>query len=845
MANKNEAKIKFTAETADFNKQIAKSADEYKTLGAELKLTDAEMQTNGRSIEGLEKKHGLLGEQLAASQDKTEALQQKLQKAVEIFGENSRAANDLRRQLTNAKTAEEKIRKAINDVNNELEKQTAESKKTETATERLTGEIDKQEGEVKRLKKQYADLVVEGRENTEEAKDLAKQIDKLSGELKDNKKAFNDAEKAADKFDRSLEEAGDSAKEAGDGFTVMKGVVSNLASEAIQFGIDKVAEFTDYLMGLPEATREIRQDFATLETSFEGMGFNTETATKTWKDLYGIFGEDDRAVEAANLIAKMSDSQADLNNWVTITKGVWGSYQDSLPVEGLAEASNETAKTGKVTGVLADALNWSSEAADMFADYMSEDVTTAEDAFNEALAECTTEAERQALIQETLTKLYGDAAKKYDEASGSLTAEKEAAAESILVQNELAETMAPLTTEFESLKTEMLSALLPAITKFSEWGTSALGWMKEHPTTVKAIAAALAVVAIGITAVSIAWGIMNAVALMSPVTWIILGVVAAIAAVVAIIVVCVEYWDEIMAAGKNAWEGIKNAWNSAVEWFKGIWNGIVSGVKGAWSAVTGWFSNMWTGIQNTFASIGSWFSEKFTAAKQGVQNAWAGVKNWFSNVWNGVKNVFSNVGSWFSEKFNSAKQGVTNIWNGVKGFFSGIYSNIKNTFANVKDAIFAPFKNAIDKVKGIFNALKLKFPNIKLPHFKVSPAGWKIGDLLKGSIPKLGIEWYAKGAILKKPTLFGMNGNNAMIGGERGHEAIAPIDKLQGYVAEAVSRNTPQLDIERLIDSIEELASRPIDLNVNGKNFARATASDTDNVSGRRVALKNRGLAID
>jgi len=74
-----------------------------------------------------------------------------------------------------------------------------------------------------------------------------------------------------------------------------------------------------------------------------------------------------------------------------------------------------------------------------------------------------------------------------------------------------------------------------------------------------------------------------------------------------------------------------------------------------------------------------------------------------------------------------------------------------------------------------------------MPHFKITPSGWKIGDLLDGKIPKLGIEWYAQGGVMEKPTIFGRNGNNAMVGGEAGAEAIAPISTLQSYIREAVA----------------------------------------------------------
>lgn len=709
MAKNNEAKIKFIAETGEFNEQIKDAEGSLKELRSELKLNSTQMKGAGETAELLKDRHNALQKELDASRKKTEALTKKVEAAERIFGENSDEAKRLRTQLNNAKNAEEAISNEIKDVNKKLKEQA-----------------------------------------------------------------------------QGFEEAGDSAKKASDGFTVMGGAAAELAADAIQGAINKVGEFIDYLVELPEATREIRQDMATLDTSFERSGFTVEQAKNTWRELYNVFGEDDRAVEAANLIAKMSKDQEDLNSWVTITRGVWGTYQDSLPVEGLAEASNETAKTGKVTGVLADALNWSGEAATMFADYMSEDVTTAEDAFNEALKKCTTEEERQALITETLTKLYGDASTKYQEASGSQIAAKDATAENILVQNELADTIEPLTTTWQGMKNEMLQGILPAVGKFTEWGIGALNWMKEHPVAMRVIVAVLTGFAVAVGALAIAWGVYqvaqwaaNASMLGCPLTWIVL----AIAAVVAAIILLISYWDEVVAAVKRC-----------VNW-----------VVQAWGTCTSWLNS----------------------------NVIQPIANFFKNLWTGVKNAFGSAGEWIKTK-----------WSGITSWFSQKIASIKNTFATVKNAILSPFRTAIDKVKGLFNKLKLKFPNIKLPHFSVTPKGWKIGDLLKGSIPKLGIKWYAKGGIMTKPTVFGMNGNNAMVGGEDGPEAILPINRLQDYISEAINKDAQNADLQRLAYSIDKLANRPVQLNVNGRNFATATAGDTDSVNGFRSILLERGLAL-
>ena len=946
---KNEAKIKFTAETGEFNKEIQKSNSEMTELRAEMKLNETQMKATGTTVEGLENKHSILQRQLKASHDKTEALNQKVQKAVEIFGENSTEASKLRTQLLNAQSAEEKLRQAVQQCADELKEFKGETQDTRTASEKLNDTVNEQQSELDRLKKEYADLVVEQKEGTEEAQDLAREIEDLSGELKQNKTALNNAAEAADKLDRNFDDAGDSARDSADGFTVAKGAIADLVSEAVQFGIEKVSEFIGYLKELPEATRELRQDMATLETSYQTAGFTVEQATDTWKNLYTVFGEDDRAVEAANLIAKMSDNQQDLNDWVTITQGVWGSYQDSLPVEGLAEASMETSRTGTVTGVLADALNWSSEAATMFAKYMGEDVVTAEDAFNVALSECTTEQERQALITDTLNALYGDAAQKYEEASGSQLAAKEAAAELALAEANLADAIEPCTTAWDEMKTELITAVTPAIEAVSGVLQGVFGWLKDHPVVLKAVAAAAGVLAVGLAGLAIAVGAftvaqwaMNSALLANPITWIVMAIIAAIAALVAIVVVIVEYWDELKAAAVACWDAIKSAWNTAAEWFntniiqpivnfftglwqsiQNIWNSITSACQTAWnficnvvqvgiqligsiisaafqiitmpyrfiwenckeyvfaawewikSAVSTAISAVSSVITTVFSAVRDFFANIWNSCKSVVSSAWSGIQNavstaanavfsFVSNIWNKVKSVTSTVfnacKSVVTSIWNSLKSAVTNavdsvkskvssVWNSIKSVTSSVFQScfsvVSDKFGNIKSKITDTIngakdavKSAIDKIKGFFN-FSWSLPKLKMPHFSISGSF----SLNPPSVPRLSVEWYAKGAIFKKPTLF-----NTPFGikgvGEAGAEAVLPINKLEGYIANAVEKTQNVVNLDKLVSAIEDLANRPNVIDINGRTVATATAGDFDSVNGLRNILSERGLVL-
>ena len=281
--------------------------------------------------------------------------------------------------------------------------------------------------------------------------------------------------------------------------------------------------------------------------------------------------------------------------------------------------------------------------------------------------------------------------------------------------------------------------------------------------------------------------------------------------------------------------------------------GVVKAIPQIWKsfreASVNIFKGIWDGIKNVFSGLGSWFGKKFSEGKENAQKAWSGVKNFFSNIWNGIKNVFSNVGGWFKEKFSAAKNGVQNAWSGVKNFFSNIKEGITSAFSNIKEKLTAPFTKARDAIKGVADKIKgffkgnISMPKIKLPKFSIKPAGWEIGDLLKGKIPKLGITWAAKGGIFDGPTLFDTP-TGALGVGEAGAEAVAPIDVLMGYVQSAVQTETGGLAsrLDRLIDLLvrffPELLSKmedsgEYDINAFARKLAPAMNTQLNNIQSR------------
>ena len=195
------------------------------------------------------------------------------------------------------------------------------------------------------------------------------------------------------------------------------------------------------LLALESATEEYRVAQGKLNTAFEAAGYGPETASKAYSDFYKILGDTDTATEASQLLAQLAENEEDVSTWTDIAAGVFGTFGDSLPIEGLIESANETAKVGQVTGTLADALNWAG---------------ISEDKFNEKLAKCTSESERNQLIMSTLSRTY-------DQASAAFYRNNEALIQARENQILLEDTLSQLGETVSKVKNNLLSEFLPSI----------------------------------------------------------------------------------------------------------------------------------------------------------------------------------------------------------------------------------------------------------------------------------------------------------------------------------------------------------------------------------------------
>lgn len=364
------------------------------------------------------------------------------------------------------------------------------------------------------------------------------------------------------------------------------------------------------------------------------------------------------------------------------------------------------------------------------------------------------------------------------------------------MNSELAKTpsgqMAQLSNTMGDIKEEVGAALAPLLAKLANFVGDKLvpviekivGFMQKHPVIGGVIIALTGLLAVGGPLLIMIGTIMTVLPALSGVFAALAGpvgiVIGAIMAAIAIGIALYKNWDKVKAILSAIWEAIKAAASK-------VWNAIKGVIIGVWNAIKKAATTIWNGIKTAITKV-------WTTIKTVASTIWNGTKNVITSVLNGIKAFFTRVLNGYKFLFRTAFTAIKNyIINPIKNAvlsvkkrfgemklaivqkINALRRSVKEIFNKIKNAITAPIekaketvKNIIDKIKGFFK-FKVHLPHIKLPHFSIQPTGWSIGDLLKGSIPSLGIDWYAKGGIVDRPTVLGA-------GDVRGGEGIVPLD---------------------------------------------------------------------
>ena len=589
----------------------------------------------------------------------------------------------------------------------------------------LTEQLSLQEKRIEEIQKALDHARANYDENSNEVQrwqqamnNAVAELNKTRSQLSKVQSEMDGTEDSTKDLTEALNDVGGASEKASGGLSSMTVAMGNLISSGIQAAASAVADLVSSLWNLDETTEEYRRAQGRLNTAFEAAGYGADTAQQAYKAFYGILGDTDTATEASQLLAQLAESEEDVATWTEIAAGVSGTFGDSLPIEGLIEAANETAKVGEVTGTLADALNW---------------VGISEDEFNAKLAAAGSESERNRLIMETLSN-------QYDQAAQAFYRNNEALVESRNTQAEMSETLSSVGEAVANMKNQLSQELLPVLQEiisgidWNQLGETIAGFVStlvdngptiisvisgiaagfaawKVVTTIQGMVTAIQAFAAANQGASIAQLALNAAMKANPIA-IIITAIAGLVTVIGTLWATnedfrnavIEIWENIKQAFVDAWENIKAAWDAAKPYFEAIWEGIKSvfsvvadvltgffkaawsGITAVWDVVIGYFENIWNTIKGIFAVVEAVLRGDFQAAWEAIKNVFAGWKDFFTGLWDDITNVFSNVWEVFSNIgkniVDGIKNGISNAWNGLKNWFSGLLDNL---FSSVED----------------------------------------------------------------------------------------------------------------------------------------------------------------
>ena len=570
-------------------------------------------------------------------------------------------------------------------------------------------------------------------------------LGRLQNEARDTENRINGIdEKPIEQVEDAAEDAGDALRDAGDDASHFGDM---LKAGAI---VEGVSGLVDSMSQLADETREYQRIMGSLEVSSERAGYTAEETADTYRQLYGVLGDDQTAATTTANLQALGFAQEDLKDLTNAAIGAWATYGDSIPIDGLAESINETIQAGKVTGNFADVLNWAG---------------TSEDDFNAKLENAADSTERANIVMEELARQgLVEAGEAWQKNNESLVESNQAAADFQDTMAEMSERLSPVLTAVQNGINQLLGSLLDmtegidfsAVGDSIETGFSfvidtilpklrdGFQWILDNRealvTALIAIGSAVTTYMAGqqvaafatttlpkiisgfstfFTTLSGGGGVFAALtAAINPVTLAIAGIAAAVGVVVGAFA---TLWNTSEEFRTN----ITAIWNQLVTTFQTFTQGIVDRlnelgfnfenigqvIQAAWQALCDFLAPVFEGAFQAVATI----FDTITSAILGVldffigvftgdwEQALNGIKEFWGSIWDGICGIFETIVdtlmgigevilSWFGttweDALNNVKDFFTNIWNNIVDFFSGLPGRMADIGYNIVTGIW-------------------------------------------------------------------------------------------------------------------------------------------------------------
>lgn len=643
---------------SEFNAQIKKINNSLREYGSEMKALSAEFEQNENSQEALIAKSRVYEKQLDAQSQKMKTLQSQYDKEVaklrELGDEYSR-------------------------LKAEMGENSAEAGKAEAA-------FNKQADTVSKLK--VAMNETEG------------YINKLNNSISKNSQMLDEIGDGARDASNDLEKLGDSAKDADDS---LDDIASATKAEALSSLADGISSAGEAMRSMVDESKEYMKIMGQLEASSKNLGYTTKETEQTYMQLYGVLGDNQTAATATANLQALGLEQGQLVQMTDAAIGAWAQYGDSIPIDSLAEAINETAQTGKVTGTFADVLNWAG---------------TSEDAFNEKLQSTSDKTERANMILQEMAKQgLIKSAEGFRENNAALVESNEAQA------------------KYEEAMSKLAEAIMPAVSNAMELAAGAIekitGFFSTLPEPAQKFATIIGTLLVVLGA--LAPVILSAVAAFTMLQAPLLPIVGIIAAVVAGVALLVAAFKNLWETNEGfrqtigeIWAQIQSAISVALSMIQQIISAFVQLVSVIWEQ---WGDTIMTVVSNTISMITTIINEGlniiqnviklFTAILEGDwEGAWDAVKNILSSVLNILKtlvstafknmvtiisSVGSKIGSAVKSAFQSAISFITSLPSKALGWGRDFINGLKNGIMSGVNAIVNAVRNVANRIRSFLH----------------------------------------------------------------------------------------------------------------------------------------------